>query len=70
MGFCYLNSIAIAAHYALAMGCERVAIWDLTLETLFSMKSSYALMSITTRPRIFPARTSSAAVLASDRGRV
>src|SRR5208283_3253333 len=28
MGFCYLNSIAIAAHYALAIGCERVAIWD------------------------------------------
>lgn len=28
MGFCYLNSIAIAAHYALATGCERVAIWD------------------------------------------
>jgi acetoin utilization deacetylase AcuC-like enzyme len=28
MGFCYLNSIAIAAFYALAIGCERVAIWD------------------------------------------
>ena len=28
MGFCYLNSIAIAAQYALAVGCERVAIWD------------------------------------------
>ena len=28
MGFCYLNSIAIAAHYALAAGCERVGIWD------------------------------------------
>lgn len=28
MGFCYLNSIAIAALYALAIGCERVAIWD------------------------------------------
>jgi acetoin utilization deacetylase AcuC-like enzyme len=28
MGFCYLNSVAIAAHYALATGCERVAIWD------------------------------------------
>ncbi|MBV8176760.1 MAG: histone deacetylase [Verrucomicrobia bacterium] len=28
MGFCYLNSIAIAAHYALAIGCERVGIWD------------------------------------------
>ena len=28
MGFCYLNSIAIAAHDALAIGCERVAIWD------------------------------------------
>ena len=28
MGFCYLNSIAIAAEYALATGCERVAIWD------------------------------------------
>jgi acetoin utilization deacetylase AcuC-like enzyme len=28
MGFCYLNSIAIAAHYALASGCERVGIWD------------------------------------------
>lgn len=28
MGFCYLNSIAVAAEYSLAMGCERVAIWD------------------------------------------
>lgn len=28
MGFCYLNSVAIAAHYALATGCGRVAIWD------------------------------------------
>jgi acetoin utilization deacetylase AcuC-like enzyme len=28
MGFCYLNSIAIAAEYALATGCARVAIWD------------------------------------------
>jgi acetoin utilization deacetylase AcuC-like enzyme len=28
MGFCSLNSIAIAAHHALAIGCERVAIWD------------------------------------------
>jgi acetoin utilization deacetylase AcuC-like enzyme len=28
MGFCYLNSVAIAARYALATGCERVAIWD------------------------------------------
>jgi acetoin utilization deacetylase AcuC-like enzyme len=28
MGFCYLNSIAIAAYHALAIGCERVAIWD------------------------------------------
>jgi acetoin utilization deacetylase AcuC-like enzyme len=28
MGFCYLNSVAIAAYYALASGCERVAIWD------------------------------------------
>jgi len=28
MGFCYLNSIAIAARYALWIGCERVAIWD------------------------------------------
>jgi len=28
MGFCYLNSIAIAAEYALATGSERVAIWD------------------------------------------
>ena len=28
MGFCYLNSVAIAAHYALATGCERVAVWD------------------------------------------
>ena len=28
MGFCYLNSIAIAAHHALQAGCERVAIWD------------------------------------------
>jgi acetoin utilization deacetylase AcuC-like enzyme len=28
MGFCYLNSVAIAAHHALAIGCERVAIWD------------------------------------------
>ncbi|HZC34222.1 MAG TPA: hypothetical protein VE242_01345 [Chthoniobacterales bacterium] len=28
MGFCYLNSIAIAALQALAAGCDRVAIWD------------------------------------------
>jgi acetoin utilization deacetylase AcuC-like enzyme len=28
MGFCYLNSIAIAAFAALELGCERVAIWD------------------------------------------
>jgi acetoin utilization deacetylase AcuC-like enzyme len=28
MGFCYLNSIAIAASHALATGCERVGIWD------------------------------------------
>jgi acetoin utilization deacetylase AcuC-like enzyme len=28
MGFCYLNSIAIAALNALNDGCERVAIWD------------------------------------------
>jgi acetoin utilization deacetylase AcuC-like enzyme len=28
MGFCYLNSIAIAAYYALEAGCDRVAIWD------------------------------------------
>jgi acetoin utilization deacetylase AcuC-like enzyme len=28
MGFCYLNSITIAARYALATGCERVGIWD------------------------------------------
>jgi acetoin utilization deacetylase AcuC-like enzyme len=28
MGFCYLNSVAIAAHHALAFGCQRVAIWD------------------------------------------
>jgi acetoin utilization deacetylase AcuC-like enzyme len=28
MGFCYLNSIAIAAHHALEAGCQRVAIWD------------------------------------------
>jgi acetoin utilization deacetylase AcuC-like enzyme len=28
MGFCYLNSIAIAALRALATGCGRVAIWD------------------------------------------
>jgi acetoin utilization deacetylase AcuC-like enzyme len=28
MGFCYLNSIAIAAYHALEAGCERVAIWD------------------------------------------
>jgi acetoin utilization deacetylase AcuC-like enzyme len=28
MGFCYLNSIAIAAYHALETGCERVAIWD------------------------------------------
>jgi len=45
MGFCYLNSIAIAAEYALAMGCERVAIWDFdahhgngTEEIVFSNK--------------------------------
>lgn len=29
MGFCYLNSVAIAAHDALAGGLERVAIWDI-----------------------------------------
>jgi acetoin utilization deacetylase AcuC-like enzyme len=28
MGFCYLNSLAIAAHHALETGCQRVAIWD------------------------------------------
>jgi acetoin utilization deacetylase AcuC-like enzyme len=28
MGFCYLNSVAIAAHHALDIGCQRVAIWD------------------------------------------
>ncbi|MBV9998433.1 MAG: histone deacetylase [Verrucomicrobia bacterium] len=28
MGFCYLNSVAIAARYALEQGCARVAIWD------------------------------------------
>jgi acetoin utilization deacetylase AcuC-like enzyme len=28
MGFCYLNSIAVAALNALDDGCERVAIWD------------------------------------------
>ena len=28
MGFCYLNSIAVAALVALRDGCERVAIWD------------------------------------------
>jgi acetoin utilization deacetylase AcuC-like enzyme len=28
MGFCYLNSVAIAARYALEQGCTRVAIWD------------------------------------------
>jgi acetoin utilization deacetylase AcuC-like enzyme len=28
MGFCYLNSIAVAATRALADGCERVGIWD------------------------------------------
>jgi acetoin utilization deacetylase AcuC-like enzyme len=28
MGFCYLNSIAIAALNAIDAGCERVAIWD------------------------------------------
>lgn len=28
MGFCYLNSVAIAARYALQQGCARVAIWD------------------------------------------
>ena len=28
MGFCYLNSIAVAALAALNGGCERVAIWD------------------------------------------
>src|SRR5258708_28444454 len=27
MGFCYLNSIAIAALHSLAVGCDRVAIW-------------------------------------------
>ena len=28
MGFCYLNSIAVAALNALEDGCQRVAIWD------------------------------------------
>jgi len=28
MGFCYLNSVAVAALGALSDGCERVAIWD------------------------------------------
>jgi acetoin utilization deacetylase AcuC-like enzyme len=28
MGFCYFNSVAIAAFRALASGCDRVAIWD------------------------------------------
>ena len=28
MGFCYLNSIAIAALHAISDGCQRVAIWD------------------------------------------
>jgi acetoin utilization deacetylase AcuC-like enzyme len=28
MGFCYLNSVAIAARYALQQGCARVVIWD------------------------------------------
>jgi acetoin utilization deacetylase AcuC-like enzyme len=28
MGFCYLNSVAIAARYGLQQGCSRVAIWD------------------------------------------
>ena len=28
MGFCYLNSIAVAALRALAVGCDRVVIWD------------------------------------------
>ena len=28
MGFCYLNSVAIAAYAGLSSGCERVAIWD------------------------------------------
>jgi acetoin utilization deacetylase AcuC-like enzyme len=28
MGFCYLNSIAIAAFHALQRGAERIAIWD------------------------------------------
>jgi acetoin utilization deacetylase AcuC-like enzyme len=28
MGFCYLNSIAVAALHALAIGCDRTAIWD------------------------------------------
>ena len=28
MGYCYLNSIAIAVLYALTRGCDRVAIWD------------------------------------------
>jgi acetoin utilization deacetylase AcuC-like enzyme len=28
MGFCYLNSVAVAALSALHNGCERVAIWD------------------------------------------
>ncbi len=28
MGFCYLNSVAIAALHALRQGCSRVGIWD------------------------------------------
>jgi acetoin utilization deacetylase AcuC-like enzyme len=28
MGFCYLNSVAVAALYALEQGCDRIAIWD------------------------------------------
>lgn len=28
MGFCYLNSLAIAALHAQAQGCARIAIWD------------------------------------------
>jgi acetoin utilization deacetylase AcuC-like enzyme len=28
MGFCYLNSIAVAALAAISNGCQRVAIWD------------------------------------------
>ena len=47
MGFCYLNSVAIAAHYARAQGAERVAVFDFDAhhgngtQDLLAMKPGY-----------------------------